>query len=76
MAAYLQKAKDPLNSFNSYMIHQVPRSQNAQTDALARLAFTMDAEILEVILIEFLSEPSIHPVDQPLAVNCATMANN
>ena len=29
IAAYLQKAKDILNSFSSYIIHQVLRSQNA-----------------------------------------------
>ena len=76
MAAYLQKAKDLLKSFSSYTIHQVPRSQNAQADALARLASTKDAELLEVIHVEFLSRPSIHPTYQPQAVNCATMANS
>ena len=30
IAAYLQKAKDLLKSFNSYTIHQVLRSQNAK----------------------------------------------
>ena len=28
MAAYLQKTRDLLKSFSSYMIYQVPRSQN------------------------------------------------
>ena len=71
MVAYLQKAKDLLKSFSSHMIHQVPRSQNAQADALARLASTKDAKLLEVIPVEFLSKPSIHPADQPQIVNCA-----
>ena len=65
MAAYLQKANDLLSTFNSYTIYQVPTAQNAQADTLARLASTKDIECLEVIPIEFLNKPSIHPVDQP-----------
>ena len=76
MAAYLRKAKDILKTFSSYLIHQVLRSQNTQADALARLASTKDSELLEVIPVEFLSKPSIDPVDQPQTVNCATMADN
>ena len=63
MATYLQKAKDLLKSFNSYSIHQVPRSQNAQVDVLAQLASTKDVELLEVIPVEFLSKPSIHSIN-------------
>ena len=60
MVAYLQKSKDLLKSFSSYTIHQILKSQNAQADALDRLASTKDAELLEVIPVEFLSKPSIH----------------
>ena len=49
MAAYLKKAKDLLSAFSSYTIQQVPRAQNAEADALARLASTKDAELLKVI---------------------------
>ena len=69
MAAYLHKAKSLLSSFSSYTIHQVPRSQNAQADALARLASIKDTELLEVIPVEFLDKPSILSADQPQAVN-------
>ena len=75
IAAYLQKAKDILSSFSSYTIHQVLRSQNDQAKALALLASTKDAELLEVIPVEFLNKPSIHPVYQPQAVNCTTTAD-
>ena len=64
MVAYLQKAKDLLSTFSSYTIQQVLRAQNAQVDALAWLASTKDAELLEVIPIEFLNELSVHPADQ------------
>ena len=63
MVAYLQKAKDLLSTFNVYTIQEVPRVHNTQEDALALLASTKDAELLKVIPIEFLNEPSIHPVD-------------
>ena len=65
MAAYLQKAKDLLSNFNFYTIKQVPRAQNAQADALACLVSTKDTELLEIIPVESLNEPSIHTADQP-----------
>ena len=65
MAAYLQKAKDLLSMLSSYIIQQVPRGQNVQADALARLTSTKDVELLEVIPVEFLKDSSIHTEDQP-----------
>ena len=44
-----------------------------QADALARLASTKDAELLEVILVEFLSVPSIRSMDPQVAVSCVTI---
>ena len=76
MATDLHKAKNLMSFFSSYTIHQVLSSQNAQVDALARLASTKDAELLEVIPVEFLDKPSIHPVDQPQAFNCTTTADS
>ena len=70
MVAYLQKATDLLNVFSSFKIQQVPRAQNAQEDDLARLASTKDTELLEVIPVEFLNEPSIQSMDPRLTVNC------
>ena len=70
MAAYLQKAKDLLSAFSFFKIQQVPRAQNTQADALAWLASTKDAKLLEVIPVEFLNEPSIPSMDPQLAINC------
>ena len=70
MVAYLQKAKDLLSTFSSFKIQQGPRAQNTQADALARLASTKDVELLEVIPVEFLNEPSISLIDPQLAINC------
>ena len=70
MTAYFQKAKDLLSAFSSYTIQQVPRAQNFQANVVARLASTKDSELLEVIPVEFLNEPSIHLADQPQTVYC------
>ena len=53
MVDYLHKTKDLLKFFSSCSIHQVPRSQNTHVDALGHLASTKDAELLEVIHVEF-----------------------
>ena len=65
-----------LSAFSSYKIQQVSRAQNTQVDALARLACTKDDELLEVILVEFLNEPSIQSINQPLTINCVTTTDN
>ena len=72
MAAYLLKAKDLLSAFSSFKIQQVPRERNTQADALARLAFTKDSELLEVVPVEFLSTPSIMPTESQSTVNSVT----
>ena len=76
MVAYLQKAKDILSTFISYTLQQVIRAQNTQVDALAWLASTKDAELLEFIPVEFLNEPSIHSANQPQTVNCTTTTDS
>ena len=61
MAAYLDKAKDQLNLFFATCIEVIPRSRNSNTDALAKLASTRDADLLDAVSVEFLAEPDIHP---------------
>ena len=75
MAAYLHKAKKLLESFSSYRISQILRSQNAEVDALAQLASAKDADQLKFILVETLSSPSIQN-GEPLTVNYATARDN
>ena len=65
MAAYLHKAKELLGSFSSYTIRQILRSQNAEFNALARLASTNDADQLKVVPVEFLATPSIQIIKEP-----------
>ena len=61
MAAYLNKAKEQLSSFFAASIKVIPRSINSSADALAKLALTRDADLLDAVFVEFLIKPSIHP---------------
>ena len=55
MATYFSKAKDLLAQFTKFTMHQLPHDQNSNADALAKLASTKDANILNIILFEHLA---------------------
>ena len=76
MVTYLQKARELLGSFNSYTISQIPRSQNAKADALARLASIKDADQLKVIPVEVLNSLSIQTIKELQTVSCTTTKDN
>ena len=59
MVAYLEKAKELIKAILTATIEVIPRSKNANTDALAKLASTKDAKLLYTMSVEFLTEPSI-----------------
>ena len=59
MVAYLDQVKDLIEEFSHFEIYQVPRVENSQVDALSCLVSTRDASLLEVVLVEYLAEPSI-----------------
>ena len=59
MAAYLSKVKEYLDQFKKYTIEKIPKEQNANADALAKLASTRDEDTLESIPVEYLPKPSI-----------------
>ena len=61
MAAYLGKVKEQMSLLSTASIEVIPQNKNSNTDALAKLASTRDADLLYVVSIEFLAEPSIHP---------------
>ena len=52
MAKYLEKVKALLDQFKSHIVVRVPRSENLEADALARLASGSDTEGLVHIPIE------------------------
>ena len=59
MAAYLAKVKKELSEFEYGLVEQIPREQNANADALARLATSKEAETLSIVPVEFLESPSV-----------------
>ena len=59
MAAYLAKVKTELSALERGSIEQIPREQNANADALAKLATSGEANTLGLVPVEFLEKPSI-----------------
>ena len=59
MVTYLMKMKELMGSILAVTLEVVPRSKNANTDALGKLASTKDAKLLNAVSLEFLAEPSI-----------------
>ena len=59
MVVYLVKVRRLLELFHSYTIKSISHLQNANSDVLARLASTKHAQLLDVILIKYLSKLSI-----------------
>ena len=56
MTTYLEKAKELMRTFPIASIEVIPRSRNANADALAKLASTRDVELLDAVSVEFLAE--------------------
>ena len=59
MAVYLEKEKGLIKTIPIASIEVIPWSNNANTNALAKLASTRDIELLNAVLVEFLVEPGI-----------------
>ena len=45
--------------FPTISVEVIPRDKNATFDALAKMASTRDAKLLDAVSVEFLVEPSI-----------------
>ena len=59
MAAYLEKVKAELQNFPRHEVKHIDREDNANANALEKLATSRDAELLRLVLIEIVAEPSI-----------------
>ncbi|KAL5569796.1 hypothetical protein UlMin_026371 [Ulmus minor] len=57
MASYLEKAKEEMNQFDTVTIIQVPRAENANANALARLATGLEERLLKIVPIDVLETP-------------------
>ncbi|XP_021991624.1 uncharacterized protein LOC110888405 [Helianthus annuus] len=59
MALYLSQAKTLLQTFYSYKVHHINRSENKPADALSKLASTSFQHLTKDVRIEVLSNPSV-----------------
>ncbi|KAK3034730.1 hypothetical protein RJ639_032683 [Escallonia herrerae] len=59
MAQYLELVKTLAMKFNNFAIHQIPRDQNTQADALSRLASAEATDVRRTVYLEFLKDRSI-----------------
>ncbi|KAL5568842.1 hypothetical protein UlMin_025417 [Ulmus minor] len=64
MASYLEKAKEAMDQFDTVTIIQVPRAENTNVNALARLATGLEERLLKTVPIEILEAPSIDKPEQ------------
>ncbi|KAL5564753.1 hypothetical protein UlMin_027917 [Ulmus minor] len=69
MAFYLEKAKELLGQFDTVTITQIPRNENTNADALARLATGLEDSLLKMVPLEILDEPSINKRQQVDAIS-------
>ncbi|KAM1760275.1 hypothetical protein ACFX12_003165 [Malus domestica] len=59
MAQYLEKVRQQLEAFQTYILTQVPWADNAHADTLAGLGFAFDHQFKRSIPVEYLDKPSI-----------------
>ena len=59
MAAYLEKVKAELRNFSRHDVKHIDHKNNANADALAKLATSRDVELLRLVPIEIISATSI-----------------
>ena len=69
MTAYLEKVSVELQNFSKHEIKHINREDNSNADALAKLATSRDAELLRLVPIEIIPEPSIAKRDLVGAIN-------
>lgn len=64
MRTYLAKTQDVINKLSNFWISRIPRSENQQADALARMASLAEGLTPRTITWEVLKEPSINAKEQ------------
>ncbi|XP_022151715.1 uncharacterized protein LOC111019628 [Momordica charantia] len=59
MEKYLSRVRSHLAQFETYEVSQVPRSENSNADALAKLASAYETDLARSVPVEILDNPSI-----------------
>ena len=60
MILYLKKVRELLKKFVQVQVRHVPRTENSQADALAKLAAVSQEDLDRRVPIEHLMEPSVN----------------
>ncbi|XP_063948132.1 uncharacterized protein LOC135152219 [Daucus carota subsp. sativus] len=60
---YMRYAQELIGKFREIKLEQIPRSENADADALAKLGSQRDAHMLRVIPLEIQYQPSIPKIE-------------
>ncbi|XP_060965552.1 uncharacterized protein LOC133034478 [Cannabis sativa] len=60
LVKYLAIVCELMHKFKKVVLSRVPRAHNSHADALARLASTREAELLDVIPVDVLAHPTIN----------------
>ena len=68
MIRYLKEAKTAIGSFKHFEITQIPRDNNSITDALAKIASSLDSEAPDNIPVRFMDTPTISSTEQAVNV--------
>ncbi|XP_030494776.2 uncharacterized protein LOC115710556 [Cannabis sativa] len=63
LARYLALTCELLQKFKKVIVSRVPRAHNSHSDALARLASTREAELLDVIHVDVLTHPTVSQIE-------------
>ena len=67
MILYLQKVRNILKKFVLVQVKHVPRVENSQADALAKLATALQEDLGRSMSVEYLAKPSIDPYSMAVA---------
>ena len=60
MILYLKKVRELLKKFVRVQIKHIPRAENSQADALAKLATASQEDLNRLTPVEHLSKPSVN----------------
>ena len=59
MILYLKKVRELLRKFVLVQVRHIPRAENSQADALAKLGTTSQEDLNKLTPVEHLAEPSV-----------------
>ena len=67
MILYLKRVRELLRKFVLVRVKHIPRAENSQADALAKLATASQEDLSRLTLVEHLAEPSIDLYDKEVS---------